>query len=72
LEEQLNTNFVVRFYEKHDTSKAMASWWREDKKFTNRTSGWYPNTNLREFYIYLMALLFRLHGEKDCSRLLEA
>jgi hypothetical protein len=20
----------------------MASWWREDKKFINRTVGWYP------------------------------
>jgi hypothetical protein len=50
----------------------MASWWREDKKYTNRTSGWYPTTNLRESYIYLMALLCRLHGEKDCSRFSEA
>jgi hypothetical protein len=50
----------------------MASWWREDKNFTNRTSGWYPTANLREPYIYLMALLYRLHGEKDCSRFLEA
>jgi hypothetical protein len=68
LEERLNTDFVVSFYEKHDTNKVMASWWREDKKFTNRTSGWYPTTNLREPYIYLMALLCRLHGEKDCSQ----
>jgi hypothetical protein len=50
----------------------MASWWREDKKFTNWTSGWYLTTNLREPYIYLMALLCRLHGEKDCSRFSEA
>jgi hypothetical protein len=57
LEEWLNTDFVVIFYEKHDTSKVMASWWREDKNFTNRTSGWYPTANLRESYIYLMALL---------------
>jgi hypothetical protein len=70
--EQLNTDFVVSFYEKHDTNKVMASWWREDKNFTNRTSGWYPTTNLRELYIYLMALLYRLHGEKDCSRFSEA
>jgi hypothetical protein len=56
-EEWLNTDFVLSFYEKHDTSKIMASWWREDKNFTNRTSGWYPTTNLREPYIYLMALL---------------
>jgi hypothetical protein len=71
-EEQLNTDFVLSFYEKHDTSKVMASWWREDKKFTNRTSSWYPMTNLRKPYIYLMALLYRLHGEKDCSRISEA
>jgi hypothetical protein len=28
--------------------------------------------NLRETYIYLMALIFRLYGEKDCSKFLEA
>jgi hypothetical protein len=50
----------------------MASWWREDKKYTNRTSGWYQTTNLRESYIYLMALICRLYGEKDCSRFSEA
>jgi hypothetical protein len=72
LDERLNTDFVVKFYRKHDTSKIMASWWREDKKFTNRNSGWYPTTNLKQPYIYLMALLCRLHGEKDCSRFLEA
>jgi hypothetical protein len=38
LKEWLNTDFVLRFYEKHDTSKVMDSWWREDKKFTNRIS----------------------------------
>jgi hypothetical protein len=72
LEEWLNTDFVLSFYQKHDTSKIMASWWREDKNFTNRTSGWYPMTNLREPYIYLMALLCRFHGEKDYTRFLEA
>jgi hypothetical protein len=72
LEEQLNNDSILRFYEKHYTSKVMASWWREDKNFTNRTSGWYPMINLREPYIYLMALLCKLHGEKDCSRFLEA
>jgi hypothetical protein len=71
-EERLNTDFVVRFYEKHDTSRVMASWWREDKNFTNQTSGWYPTTNLRESYIYLMALICRLYGEKYCSRFSEA
>ena len=47
-EEWLNNNFVISFYEKHDTSRVMASWWREDKKFTNRNFGWYLTTNLRE------------------------
>jgi hypothetical protein len=50
----------------------MDSWWREDKKFTNWTSGWYLTTNLRELYIYLMVLLCRLHGDKYCSSFLEA
>jgi hypothetical protein len=71
-EERLNTNFVIIFYEKHDTNKVMASWWREDTNFTNQTSSWYPTTNLRDPYIYLMVLLYRLHGEKDYSRFLEA
>jgi hypothetical protein len=71
-DERLSMDFVVKFYQKHDTSKIMASWWREDKKLTNRNFGWYPMTNLRQPYIYLMALLFQLHGEKDCSRFSEA
>jgi hypothetical protein len=45
---------------------------REEKKYTNQTSGWYQTTNLREPYIYLMALICRLYGEKDCSRFSEA
>jgi hypothetical protein len=68
----LNIDFVVSFYEKHDTSKVMASWWRENKTFTNRTFDWYPTANLREPYIYLMGLICRLYGEKDCSRFSEA
>ena len=35
-EERLNIDFVVKFYEFHDTNRLMASWWKEDKKFTNR------------------------------------
>jgi hypothetical protein len=70
--EWLSTEFVLSFYQKHDTNKNMASWWIEDKNFINQTSGWYPTTNLREPYIYLMALLCRLHGEKYCSRFLKA
>jgi hypothetical protein len=50
----------------------MASWWREDKKYTNWTFGWYPMANLRELYIYLMALLCQLHRENDCSRFSKA
>jgi hypothetical protein len=71
-EERPNTDFIINFYEKHDTSKVMASWWREDKNFTNWTTGWYPTANLREPYIYLMALICQLYGEKDCSRFSEA
>jgi hypothetical protein len=65
---KLSTDFVLSFYASDDTRKIMSSWWREDKKFTNWTAGWYPTTNLSEPYIYLMALLCRLHGEKYCSR----
>jgi len=35
-EEILNIDFVVRFYEFHDTNWLLASWWKEDKNFTNR------------------------------------
>jgi len=50
----------------------MVSWWKEDKKFTNHCNGWYGTVNLREPYIYLMALICRLYGEKDCSKFSEA
>jgi hypothetical protein len=62
----------MKFYEHHNTSRLMASWWREDKKFTNQSTGWYGTTNLREPYVYLMALICRLYGEKDFSRFSEA
>jgi hypothetical protein len=50
----------------------MASWWKEDKKFTNRRNEWYRMTNIREPYIYLMDLIYRLYGEKYCSNVSEA
>jgi hypothetical protein len=68
----LSTDFVLNFYASHDTRKIMALWWREETKFMNQTVGWYPMANLREPYIYLMALLCRLHGEKDLSWFLGA
>jgi hypothetical protein len=71
-DEHLNKDFVLNFYHKHDTNKIMASWWRDDKIFTNRNSSWYLTANLRQPYIYLMALLYQLHGEKDCSRFSKA
>jgi hypothetical protein len=40
-EEWLNTDFIVKFYECHDTSQLMSSWWREYKKYTNWSTGWY-------------------------------
>jgi hypothetical protein len=58
LEEMLNTNFVVKFYEFHDVSKLLASWWKEDKKFTNRRNGWYSMVNLKDTYMYLMSLIY--------------
>jgi hypothetical protein len=48
---------MVKFYEFHDTNRLMASWWKEDKKFTNQSNGWYGTINLREPYIYFMAHL---------------
>jgi hypothetical protein len=50
----------------------MASWWKEDKNSTNRRNGLYGTINLREPYIYLMALIYWLYGEKDCSKFSEA
>jgi hypothetical protein len=63
---------MVKLYEFHDTNRLMASWWKEEKKFSNQSNGWYGTTNLREPYIYLMALIFQLYGEKDCTKFSEA
>jgi hypothetical protein len=63
---------VVIFYEFHDTSRLLALWWKEDKKFINMINGLYITVNLREPYMYLMALNFRLYGEKYFSKFLEA
>jgi len=71
-EERLNTDFMVKLYELHDTSQLMASWWREYKKFTNQSNGWYRTINLREPYIYFMALICRLYRDKDFSKFSEA
>jgi hypothetical protein len=71
-EERLNTYFVVKFYEYHDTNSILASWWREDKKFTNINTRWYNTINLIDAYMYLMALICRLYGENDCSKFSEA
>jgi hypothetical protein len=62
--ERLKIDFFVNFYECQNIGRVMASWWREDKKYTNRTSGGYQTTNLRDLYIYLMSLICRLYGEK--------
>jgi hypothetical protein len=35
---KLNNEFVVKFYECHNTGQLLASWWKEDKKFVNRAS----------------------------------
>jgi hypothetical protein len=52
-EERLNTEFVVKFYEFHDTSRLLSSWWKEDKKFTNRSNDWYNMVNLkRALYLF--------------------
>jgi len=64
--------FVVKFYEFHDTSRLMASWWKEENKFTNQRNGWYGTINIREPYIYLMALIYQLYEEKHCSKFSEA
>ena len=56
-EERLNTEFVVKFYEFHDTNRLMASWWKEANNFTNRRNRWYGTSNIRETYNYLLALI---------------
>jgi hypothetical protein len=65
-------DFMMKLYEFHDTIQLMASLWKEDKKFTNHRNGWYGTINLIEPCIYLMALIYQLYGEKDCSKFLEA
>jgi hypothetical protein len=71
VEVRLNKYFVVAFYQCHNTSLLLTSWWREDKKFVNRASVWYNTVNLLEPYIFLMALFCCLYGENDCSKLFE-
>ena len=68
----MTVDFVVNFYENFNTDKLLASWWKEHRKFINQTVVWYGTTNLREPYMYLMALICRLYGENDCSRFSEA
>jgi hypothetical protein len=70
--ERLNIDFVVKFYEIHDTNRLLASWWKEYNKFTNMRNGRYTIVNLRDPYMYLMPLICRLYGEKDCSKFSEA
>ena len=45
-EERLNKDFVVKFYEVHDTSRLLSLLWKEDKKFKNRSNGWYNTVNI--------------------------
>jgi hypothetical protein len=53
-------------------SRILSSWWKEDKKFINRSTGRYAITGLREPYMYAMILLCRLYGERDYSQFSEA
>jgi hypothetical protein len=71
-EVRLNTNFMVKFYEKHNTNHLLASWWEEDRKFLNRASMWYTTINLREPYTFLMVVICQLYGKKYVSKFLEA
>jgi hypothetical protein len=42
------------------------------QKFYKPEQQWYGIVNLREPYIYLMALIYRLYGDKDFSKFSEA
>jgi len=64
VEVMLKNYFVIEFYEHHKTIQLLASQWREDKKFMNRASGWYNIVNLREPYMFLMAMIYWLYKEK--------
>jgi hypothetical protein len=72
VEVRLMKDFLVAFYEFHNTGQLLASWWREDKKFLNHASGWYNIVNLQEPYIILMAFICHLYGEKGFSKFYEA
>jgi hypothetical protein len=50
----------------------MAPWWREEIFFTNWSTGWYEMVNLRDPYIYFMALICQLYGEKEYSKFSKA
>ena len=72
LEEMLNIDFFFTFYELYETSWLVASWWKEDKNFTNRNNGWYKMVKITDPYMHLMALINLLYREKDYSKFLEA
>jgi hypothetical protein len=42
------------------------------KKSVNRAIGWYRIMNLRDPYMFLMALIYQLYGEKYFSKFYEA
>jgi hypothetical protein len=67
-EVRLNTDFVVKFYEQHNTNQLLASWWKEDRKFVNRAFRWYNTINLREPHIFLIVVICRLYEERDCYK----
>jgi hypothetical protein len=62
LEVKLNTDFVVYFYEKHNTGQLLASLWKEDRKFINKPwDGIVPSTsdNLHVFNGFNMSIIWR-------------
>jgi len=44
---RLNTDFMVDFYEKHNTSQLLEFWWKKDMNLINKTTRWYSTINLR-------------------------
>ena len=45
----------------------MAKWWVEGKQFQSRDTRIYPTTNLRESYVYAVAMVSRLYGEENAA-----
>jgi hypothetical protein len=58
--------------EEHDTKNILYSWWVEDTRLFGKSDGIYSISNLRDPYVYTMALVTMLYGDKYCAHFKDA